>query len=402
MKRPIILEQQNLKVEKIVPGGQGLATLPDGKKIFLWNVLPGEVILKIELTTNKNHYAEGIALEFLKQSERRIKARDDCYLSTSPWQIFTYEDELTEKTKMLQEIFRQQDIAALVPEVQTDGKDFFYRNKMEYALYYDLEKAKIFPAFRARGTHRKIPINQSSLERPEIFRTAQNIIQKLNEDGREARRYQSLLLRCSQDGEVSGGLYENHCPHPTFDALSDQILGHTYQYSPNGFFQINLPVYQMVLQEIKNWVKTNKILDLYAGVGSIGLSVAEESVVTLVECDRSAWQEMVKNCEEMRARNPARHLEIQPILAKSEEALEYIEPDQTVIVDPPRAGCKPELLEKLLNTPVARLIYLSCNPTTQARDIKILTEKYQILKVQPYNFFPRTPHLENLVILDPK
>ena len=172
-----------------------------------------------------------------------------------------------------------------------------------------------------------------------------------------------------------------------------EILGRKYSYSPNGFFQINLPVYELALREIRHWIKTDKVLDLYAGVGTIGLSIASDRKLTLVECNESAYQEMERNCQGTGAR---------PVLAKSEDALEYIQPDITVIVDPPRAGCEKKLLEKILETKPATVIYLSCNPATQGRDVKILLEKYQISQVQPYNFFPRTPHLENLIILELK
>ena len=93
-----------------------------------------------------------------------------------------------------------------------------------------------------------------------------------------------------------------------------------------------------------------------------------------------------------------------PILAKSEEALEYIQTEQTVILDPPRAGCQPSLIEKLKTVKPTKIIYLSCNPVTQARDVRILLEQntYQIIEITPFNFFPHTPHLENLIILERK
>ena len=87
------------------------------------------------------------------------------------------------------------------------------------------------------------------------------------------------------------------------------------------------------------------------------------------------------------------------VLAKSEEVLNYINPDQTVILDPPRAGCDKKLIEKLIEVRPKTIIYLSCNPATQARDIKILLDKYKIKSVQTFNFFPHTPHIENLVVL---
>ncbi len=393
---------ERIKIEKLVPGGQALATLKDGKKIFLWNALPGEIVTEVEVWKNKSHFVEGAATEFETTSSHRIDVHDDCYLSTSPWQIMDYEYELAEKREILQEIFHQQKIAFTklndvvqtstnFPAVETDNHDFFYRNKMEYALYFDHDDQLIHLAFHSRGSHRKIPIQKSSLERPEILAKAQEIIDELNFKHEDARKFQSLILRCNQNGEVSGGLYENHQPHPHFSTLQDSILGQTYSYSVNGFFQINLPVYKMALHEIKSWVNTKNVLDLYAGVGTIGLSVAQNCDLTLVECNKSACLEMETNC---RGKSYAKS-----ILAKSEEAIEYIEPDQTVIIDPPRAGCEPKLLEKILEVLPERIIYLSCNPVTQARDVKILLEKYRIVKIQPYNFFPRTPHLENLIIL---
>ena len=139
-------------------------------------------------------------------------------------------------------------------------------------------------------------VESSSIERPEIFNAAKKIIDDLNKKGEEARKYQSLLLRCNQKGEVSGGLYENHKPHPVFKNLTDNILGKEYSYSPNGFFQINLPVYELALKEIKKHITTEKVLDLYAGVGTIGLSVASDKSLALVEIDKSAFRELVENC----------------------------------------------------------------------------------------------------------
>lgn len=385
-----------VRIEKLIPGGQGIGTLEEGKKIMLWGVLPGEVTTTYRITKNKSSYAEGIAEEIAQPSLHRIAPHDEYYLANSPWQILTYDYELIQKLELLLEIFHQQkiDLSGIpIAPVQTDGEDLFYRNKMEYALYYHINEQKIYPAIRERGTHHKVPILESSLERPEIWQECQNIINDLNARHEEARKYQSLLLRCSQDGEVSGGLFENHQPHPRFSPLSDQILGRTYTYSPNGFFQINLPVYEMVLREIRKHIQTKNVLDLYAGVGTIGLSVAREHKLTLVECDKSAYRELERNCAGTGAT---------PVLAKSEEALEYIQSSQTVIVDPPRAGCMPSVIEKFLSELPQSIIYLSCNPITQARDLQALVEKYQIKSITPYNFFPRTPHLENLVILERK
>lgn len=414
-----------VKIAKIIPGGEALATLDDGKKAFFWNALPNEEILDYEITHQKSHFIRAVATKIQSESPHRISPQDSCFLSTSPWQIMDYDYELELKRELVVELFREHQISIALPEIFTDHKEYFYRNKMEYSLFWNHDTSQIELAFHLRNSHRKIPISVSSIERPEIFAAATEIVQTLNANHANAYDYQSILLRCNQNGEVSGGLFKKGEPHPTFPNLKDTILDYEYSYSPNGFFQINLPVYEMALAEIKKHIHTDEVLDLYAGVGTIGLSVARDKHLTLVECDKSAYSEMTRNVsmangpssedrrlgrtprsvseeERFGAIDATKHVRdgnILAILAKSEEALDYITPDQTVIVDPPRAGCDIKLINRLLETTPQTIIYLSCNPATQARDIKLLSSKYHIKEIKTFNFFPRTPHIENLVIL---
>ena len=137
------------------------------------------------------------------------------------------------------------------------------------------------------------------------------------------------------------------------------------------------------------------ILDFYAGVGTIGLTIGGGNV-TLVEINADAVREMQRNITEL-DRTGAR-----AVLAPSEQALNYITGKEIVIVDPPRAGLHPEVVATLLQKLPPRIIYLSCNPVTQARDVALLQQSYQIAWHRGYNFFPRTPHIEHLIILDKK
>ncbi|MBR3263682.1 class I SAM-dependent RNA methyltransferase [Candidatus Saccharibacteria bacterium] len=423
-----------IRVDKIIPGGEALGTAKNGKKIFFWNALPGETVTKYQTTKIKPSFERAIATKVANQSPHRISPKDWCYLSTSPWQIMNYDYELSLKQDLVVEIFREHQIEINKPGIITDGNPYLYRNKMEYALYWDQATSKIRLAFHVRGSHAKVPITNSSIERPEIFTAAKQIVTDLNSRGEEARKYQSLLLRCNQIGQISGGLFENGKPHPAFKNLTDKILDHEYSYSPNGFFQINLPVYELALKEIKKYITTDKVLDLYAGVGTIGLSVARDKHLTLVECDKSAYAELVRNCQGIINEDPTRLTRsgkseappitmgrservriddglaaekndvvrsgnILAILAKSEEVTDYITPDTTIILDPPRAGCETKLINRLLEIKPPKIIYLSCNPATQARDIKSLLGFYKIEQIKTFNFFPRTPHIENLVVL---
>lgn len=416
---------------KFVPGGQALGELADGRKIFAWGVLPGE-IAEVTITKDKRKYVEGWASKIIEPSPHREKPRDECYLATSPWQILHWEDELRSKESLVRESFHQEKIPIDLAPIATDNKQFGYRNKMEYALYFmsadeasqpsnadflrtfsssDFTRnyidhgkhvigGKIFLAFHQRGSHLKIPILHSSIERPEIFAKAQIIVDKLNDLGEIAWKYQSLLVRGSGNGDVSAALFENHQPHPNMSQLSDMILGHRYSYSPNGFFQINLPVYELALREISKHVTSQKIVDMYSGVGSIGLSLFDATrEITLVETNNSAFAELTANLtdfpENLRTKIHAIH-------AKSEDALDSLSSDCDLILDPPRAGLDKQVVEKIREIKPQKVIYLSCNPTTQARDISdmIANNIYKIIFAKPFNFFPRTPHIENLVILE--
>ena len=398
-KNPIITPETPLEVINFATTGQGIATNSDGKKIFLWNTLPGEKVTEYQILKQKSHLTEAVALKFENPNPHRVLPRDEHFLSNSPWQILDINYENSVKKHIIEELFSKLE----TPEITFEASDneYFYRNKMEYSLYYDHETTKIHPAIHRRGSHHKIPILTSSLENPAIYRRAMEIIDELNLRQEDSRKYQSLLLRCNRQGEVSGGLYENYQPHPVFKNLTDKILEYKFSYSPNGFFQINLPEYEKVLRKIKDFIKDqNKVVDLYSGVGTIGLTVAGDKNLTLVEVDKFAHGELLNNIETVKSSNG--NSNITGILAKSETIYDHITHDSTMIVDPPRSGCDTTLIETIKQKLPEKLVYLSCNPITQVRDLDSLLNYYEIKNVTGYNFFPHTPHIECLVLLERK
>ena len=398
-KNPIITPEAPLEVINFATTGQGIATNSDGKKIFLWNALPGETVTEYQILKQKSHLTEAVALKIESPNPHRVLPRDEHYLSNSPWQILDINYENSVKKQIIEELFSK----LKTPEITFEASDneYFYRNKMEYSLYYDHETVKIYPAIHRRGSHHKIPILTSSLENPAIYQRAMEIIEDLNTKQEDSRKYQSLLLRCNRQGEVSGGLYENYQPHPTFKNLTDKILDYEFSYSPNGFFQINLPEYEKVLRKIKNFIKDqNKVVDLYSGVGTIGLTVAGDKNLTLVEVDKFAHSELLNNIKTVKSSTG--NSNITGILAKSETIYDHITHDSTVIVDPPRSGCDTILIETIKQKLPEKLVYLSCNPITEVRDLEGLLDYYEIKSITGYNFFPHTPHIECLVLLERK
>jgi len=305
---------------------------------------------------------------------------------------------------------------------------------MEFSWWYSKETEELDLAFFQRGGHNKVPVVGSSLAITPINKMAVAIRNLLRSKSQvKAYMLKTLLVRCDQDGNVSAQLYVKE---PTFDvfsdeeindleiqgfeviysnpkspasvitkrlkswgksSLSDKLLGTNFSYAVEGFFQINLPVYEKVLADIKQFVdQKTPVVDLYSGVGTIGLTSGGANV-TMVEIDTNAHNEMEQNIKALGLETT-----VKGVLAPSEQALEYIDSKSTLIVDPPRAGLHDKVITKILEVLPKQVIYLSCNPVTQARDFALLQQNYSIAWHQGYNFFPRTPHIEHLLVLELK
>ena len=346
------------------------------------------------------------------------------------------------------------------------GPELFSDNNQEIDADSDREESSgdtLDLAFFRRGSKGKIVVDGTSLAHPAINNLARAIRDLLRHKRVAARQLKTLLVRCDQSGSCVWQLYiKDRLPEiitadeaaklpaqggeiiysdPRSPAsriterlayfgdttLTDNILGIPFRYACEGFFQVNIPIYEQALRDMKEWVSRESsywqlghhqkiirdprkvaqifsevplaadqpILDFYAGVGTIGLTIGGGNV-TLVEINEHAVAEMQRNITEL-DRTDAR-----AVLAPSEQALNYITGKEIVIVDPPRAGLHPDVIATLLQQLPPRIIYLSCNPVTQARDVALLQQHYRIAWHRGYNFFPRTPHIEHLIILDKK
>ena len=426
----------DVRTEVVVGGGQTLATLPDGRKLFLWGALPGEIV-DVQETKRKSHYSEGIATTVHTASPERTAPQDpESYISTSPWQIMSPEAEAHYKAALLEEAFELHDIVLPKPiTVYSDGNMYGYRNKVEFSFWFDTASERLDLAFFRRGSHGKIPVQDTSLANDLTNQLGAAVVQALNQLGIGGRALKTLLIRTNRAGEARWQLHVKDESFPVADffaalpkqwqtgnvqgeliysnpkspasvitrrlsttpaPLTDSLLGVTYRYATESFFQINLPLYERTLRDIASWLpEDTPVVDLYSGVGTIGLSVAGDRPLTLVEINEAAVQEMQANIMQL-----GRQQSTRAILAASEQALDVITPEATVIVDPPRAGLHEDVVRQLLASRPKRIIYLSCNPVTQARDVMRLSERYGIRAHQGYNYFPRTPHIEHLVVLD--
>ena len=426
-----VTHSEIVTLEKVIGGGQCLSQLADGRKVFVWGGLPGEQV-QIDIYRQKTNYAEAVVRSVLTPSKHRIAPRDgDAYLSTSPWQIVDTAEETRYKTALVQEAFELHDLTLSEPvEIYGDEHFYNYRNKVEFSFWWDNDKQTLDLAFFQRGSHVKIAVDGTSLAREEINVLARAIRDMLRRKNTQARLLKTLLIRCDQAGNCVFQLYVKDAGAVTFNeaelatlgarggevilsdphspasiitkqlmsfgstTIQDAVLNVPFQYVCEGFFQINLPVYEQALRDIQAYIDpAAHVVDIYSGVGTIGLTIGGDAV-TLVESNASAVAEMRHNIEKLGKKHA------KAIRATAESALEYITNAATVILDPPRAGLHASVIERLLAERPKRVIYLSCNPVTQARDIALLSGIYAVQAHRGYNFFPRTPHIEHLVVLD--
>lgn len=412
-------EPVEVKAEKLVHGGQALCTLEDGKKAFIWGALPGERV-RAKLFKSKKGYAEGVVEEVLEASPERQAPRDVAYLSTSPWQIMSFTAENTYKQEILAETFHREKVAYDRPvELTAVDQPWEYRNKMEYSFWGDEQGLHL--ALYHRGTHTKQIITRSSIARPEIDETANKICTILNTQKLRASQLKTVIVRCNQLGETVAALFVKDNEFPEIKeladvckgvavyysthkspasvitkelytygdvALTDKIMGTDITYDVVSFFQVNVPIFELAAKRIDYFTGgAQQKVDFYSGVGTIGIPT---NATVLVESDERNIEMAKKNVGQK---------SIQVIHATAETAVEQITQAACLIVDPPRAGLHSDVIKRIRETKPLSIAYLSCNPSTQARDLALLQDIYQITHIEGYNFFPRTPHIESLAML---
>lgn len=415
---------EEVVIEKLVHGGQGLGSLADGRKVFVWNALPGER-LRVRIIKKKRSYVEAIAEEVIEASQDRVAPEEDNYLATSPWQMMTFEAENAHKKSIVSELFAHENVELpVLGETVHDDRQWQYRNKMEYSFWGDDDGLHL--ALYRRGSHGKQVVSGSKLAMPELDRAANAVLAELQKLEVRAGELKTIIVRSAQDGTSVASLFVKPETFPKLNllegvqglrvyhstpkspasvptkllyelgdvTLTDQLLGKSFQYDVDSFFQVNIPVFERALEQIKTQLPEPNITDMYAGVGSIGLSTAHVAV-DLIELDPATVA--------MARVNAARDdLKTRVIEASTEKALEYITGEKPIIFDPPRAGLHAKVTEKTLEALPPKVIYLSCNPATQARDLALLQNAYEITHFEVFNFFPRTPHIETLAILQRK
>lgn len=184
--------------------------------------------------------------------------------------------------------------------------------------------------------------------------------------------------------------------------IYEELEGLRFKISPKSFFQTNTQQALKLYQTARSFAKlkpTDTVYDLYTGTGSIGIFVAKycKKVIGIEEID-AAIADARYNAELNQVGNTHFYAGDVKRLLTQQLVAEHGTPD-VLITDPPRAGMHPDVVQIILDLAPPRMVYVSCNPTTQARDLQLLSVKYDIIQVQPVDMFPHTFHIENVVEL---
>ncbi len=456
-------EELNITIENVAFGGKGICRVED-YVIFVPNTIPGDEA-KIKITRRKTGYGEGRLLEVFKPSAIRQQAAckyfDWCGGCT--WQNVSYNQQLEFKWNHVKESIQR--LAGIenieVPKPITSEKIYAYRNKMEFSfadkrwlLPHELGNMEIEKSF-ALGLHvpgafdkiisidecllqsnianqvlnyinnyckennlepfgirshegylRFLVLRESSASGDIMVNivTANNNSRKLNKlvEGLSSKFPQIISIINTineKKAQIAFGEEEVILTGDSF--ITDKLFNREYKISANSFFQTNTKqaekLYEIVLDyaEIKN---EDTVWDLYCGTGTITLLLAEKAKkVYGFELIEKAVLDARKNAKEFGIQNV--EFVLGDVLTEKSNVKET--PD-VIVVDPPRSGLHPKVAEFLANSNVNKIVYVSCNPTTMARDIKIIKENYKLTKIQPVDMFPQTYHIETVVLLEKK
>ena len=435
-----------MEIVDVTNEGSGVGKV-DGMAVFVPLTAVGDIV-KVKALKVKKTYAYGKLMEIITPSKARID--NDCpYFNKCGGCVFRhigYQAELELKQNKVYEVIKRIGSVDLAPQPMLYDECDRYRNKAQYPLS---ENGGV--GFYAFHSHRIIECEDCILQ-PEIFSKicdavshfvrqysisiyneekhkgllrhlyirrgqisgeimvcfvingenlpkSEIIIEKLKEICGDALKSVALNINKNDTNVILGDtcktLYGS-------DYITDILAGVKVRLSPLSFYQVNTVMANKLYAKAKDYAKPEgkNIIDLYCGAGTIGLSMAKEAKSVIgVEIIEAAVKDAEFNAKENGINN-ARFICGDAKTAAEALRKEQIKPD-TVIVDPPRKGCDSELIKIIANDFCPKsVVYISCDPATLARDIKIFGEEgYSLVEYTPADLFPRTSHVETVAIL---
>ena len=452
MAPPVQRDQElELQVDSLAYGGNGVARL-DGFVVFVRRGLPGDVV-RARVTKVQRRHAEAVAVEVLRPGASRVEAPCAHYPACGGcrFQDLAYEAQLESKAQWVADSFQRLaglPDAPLEPIVAALSR-FGYRNKMEYSFtstgdgpalglhragrwdeVLEIDRCFIASdtgnAIRNRLTEwaREEKLAAYSQETQEGYlrhvvvregrNTGQALVQLVTARGERFDRERLIevltelpAVRSIHWSENRGVAEVTNLPSELLwgeDAIEEEIGGLRFRVRPNAFLQTNTEmagVLYGIAAEFAALRGGETVYDLYCGIGTIALSLARSSLTVWgIEISEESVACAIENQELNAIGNAAFFAgNVGEVLRELRDRAG--DPD-VVVVDPPRAGLAGKALRRLGELAAPRVVYVSCNPTTLASDVKRLADDYgyRLVRARPVDMFPHTPHVECVALLE--
>jgi 23S rRNA (uracil1939-C5)-methyltransferase len=396
-------------IAKNVYGGDGLGRLGDGRVVFVPGAWAGEQV-KAEITVQKKNFVKAKLVEIIERSSERIDGGEFKNIPGCVYAELSYEAELRAKLDQLKEFFHRArlfDPEKITLEDVSTLPSTNYRNKVRY--HFAKQNGQWVIGYRTEPSHEVVDVSYDPLAVKPIndkLGEIRSAVKKLLTQGpyhirKDVERKGSVTIRWTERSGVKWWIGDA----PKDSILKEITHGLSFEVPAGGFYQVNpfvgAALVKAVIDEYrKDMISGADILDLYCGVGVFGLcalSNADPSFsprLTGVESGREAILFAQKNAKALKLDASFYAEEVVRVLKKIE-----IGDRTTIIADPPRGGMEPGVALHLAKSRAPRIFYVSCDPATLTRDLKVICASYEVESVRLFNMFPRTARFETLVVL---
>ena len=389
-----------LELTGFAAGGVAMGRAPDGRIAFVEFGIPGERVIA-EITSEESSYIEARTVMVQEASPERVEPRCAYYGRCGGCQLqhIAYGEQLRLKAGVVREQMRRigrfedSEIDGVLREMIGMTDPWAYRNHMRFTVRRDGDIG-----FMEHGTHRFLRVDHCEIALPEANRVLRNaqgrtmqtkqLTVRAGEHTGEVLVQPKLRWRPGRRGNVRSGQKDYH----------ELLRGARYQVSSPAFFQVNSRQAERLIELVvarARAVGPQLVADAYSGVGTFAVALAQvvPDVVT-IESSSAAGDDAEVNL--------APYPNVQRVIGTVEEQLPLLSPQpDVVVVDPPRAGLDASIIETLIDSDVRRMVYVSCEPATLARDLRRFVDGgFTIAEVQPIDMFPHTQHIECITTLD--
>jgi len=376
-----------LRIDSLAAGGDGVGRDADGRVVFVPFTAPGDRV-RVRVVANRRSFVNAQVEELLDPGPSRTDPACGVFGSCGgcAWQHIGYSEQLAAKANIVRDAFARIGGFSLPSdlEVTPSPSEYGYRSRARVLV----EGGRV--GFRRRRSRAICATDRCPVLVPELQAELAELARKPPEEGGE--------WELSRGDDVARA-----CALPDCDArpITLNVAGANISVSPGVFTQSNASLLEVLGRAV--WSAAGKgalAFDLYAGAGffTIGLARSFERVVA-VESDRSATADLAANlrangCRDVKVIDEA----LEDVLDGGD--LAGLRPD-AVVLDPPRTGLSPGAADALADLCPRRIVYLGCDPATQARDARnIAGSGFELARIEAFDLFPQTPHVESLVVLD--